>query len=124
MDKGIEAKGLFAVLSNVVLPLEFNNLNLKRNLDECIREDDEEFSRGKRQCLGELSLNFERAGASIRLGKGSKRVLGRNGVKWRKDRGKVYCDNLLVEVPVLLGRDFNNNANGFGGCPNPTTQQP
>ncbi|PPS10416.1 hypothetical protein GOBAR_AA10226 [Gossypium barbadense] len=92
MDKGIEAKGLFAVLSNVVLPLEFNNLNLKRNLDECIREDDEEFSRGKRQCLG----------ASIRLGKGSKTVLGRNGVKWRKDRGKISTTMLMGLVAALI----------------------
>ncbi|PPD96386.1 hypothetical protein GOBAR_DD06584 [Gossypium barbadense] len=89
---------------------------------ECIGEDDEEFSQGKRQFC-ELSLNFEGAGASIRLGGGSKRVLGRRAVKGRKGKGKEYCDNLLVEVLVLLGIDFNNNADGFGGCPNPTTQQ-
>lgn len=38
-DLGLEVLGLFNMFSNVVLPIEFNNLNLKRNLVECIGED-------------------------------------------------------------------------------------
>lgn len=53
----------------------------------------------------------------MRMGKGSKRVLG------RELKGERVCgDDCLVEVPVLLGNVFNSNADGFDGYPDSATQ--